>query len=105
MGNLPPLQTIGTQPEDVTARHDSIPAGPSIQCWNHSFPQTSLLPPIAQHLSSTVEVDVLIPDNHVEGTSLRIEYAGQWYEVPVPVECAPRGTLRVPLLVSQQQMR
>merc|ERR1719498_1841795 len=55
----------------------------------------------AQSLSATAEIDVLIPDGHTQGAHLTIGYAGQLYEVAVPVECFPGSTFRVPLLVSQ----
>jgi len=54
----------------------------------------------AQHLATTVEVDVIIPNGHVEGVPLALEYAGCLYQVAVPVECAPGSTFRVPLLVA-----
>jgi len=65
----------------------------------NSASQSASLPHNMQTRPATVEVDVLLPDGHVEGTCLTIGYAGQLYEIAAPVHCVPGGTFRVPLLV------
>jgi len=52
-------------------------------------------------LPTTAEVDVWVPESHVMGGHVTIEYAGLFYQVEIPVEYTPGSVFRVPLLVSQ----
>jgi len=51
------------------------------------------------HGHYTAEIDVMIPQGHIEGSLVTVGYAGQLYEVAVPLNGTPGNTFRVPLLV------
>jgi len=94
----------GTRPQVGPQQGSTCVGNPPSQCSCRPLSPTRPAQHNAQCLSSTVEVPVCIPHNHIEGTQLTIEYSGQMYAIAVPVGSALGSTFPVTLLVPQQNI-